>query len=269
LPEGQRHISPKGDFINMMIASVYPKVKGWSGRFDEVVIGTYPQLKRWSELFRDNHRRHCYVFRAWVLTGYVGALLLGLKLQPFFVRIVGLLIVGGVNFVTGSMLIRLPKFGSCLHEFYHPLETVVRIMSVSPIFYTVLGTVAALFVPIVTEQVDYNQVREMSIKAICVAEEKLKGILAVRAGLRNVRELVSVTTHVQTLAEGLLERKIDRKAGMAIATEGTKVTGKIIRWTGNRILEKFSNPEPETETSEMTELIQNERTEAVDQAFNQ
>lgn len=172
-------------------------------------------------------------------------LAVNLKIESFFVRVFGFSIVGGVNFLTGSLLCRYTNFSNSLHEFYSPVESVVMIISFSPIFYTVLGTIAALFVPVVTAQIDFDQVREKSIVAIHIAEEKLQGILAVRAGMRNVRELVTVTTHVQTLAEGLLKRKIDTKAGMAIATEGTKVTGKVIRWTGNKIMERLSSPEPE------------------------
>jgi len=115
-------------------------------------------------------------------------------------------------------------------------------MSFSPLFYTILGLFAGLCAPILSEQVDYKKGREMSILAIKVAEEKLNGIMAIQGVMRNVRELVKVTSHVQSLAEGLSERKIDRVAGFAIASEGKKITKKIIRWTGSKI--GLSSPEP-------------------------
>jgi len=239
----------KDDPITTMMASVHPNLKGWSGRFDKLVLEVYPKLKGYSELFRNTKRRTEFLFRAWVGTGFVCSLLLAfnLKIESFFVRVFGLSIVGGVNFLTGFLLCRFTNFSNSVREFYSPIEILVIIISFSPICYTVLGTVAALFVPVVTAQVDFDQVREKSTIAIHIAEEKLRGILAVRAGMRNVR--VTVTTHVQSLAEGLLQRKIDTKAGMAIATEGTKVTKKVIKWTGNKIMERLSSPEPEFQSN--------------------
>jgi len=173
---------------------------------------------------------------------------LALKPTALFIRITGLLIVAGVNFIVGSMLLRISQgfshFSSSLLQFYSPVETVIRVMSFSPLFYTALGAVGSMFIPIITEHLDYNLGRQMSIKAIKVAEEKLEGVRSVQAVMRNVRELIKVTSHVQTLAEGLSQRKIDRAAGRAIVTEGTNVAGKICRWTGNKIKETFSSPEP-------------------------
>lgn len=94
----------------------------------------------------------------------------------------------------------------------------IRIVSFSPLIYTILGTFAGLCVPVLTEQIDYKTGREMSIVAIQIAEEKLHGVLAVQGVMRNIRELIKVTSHVQTLAEGLSERKIDRAAGFAIGS---------------------------------------------------
>lgn len=168
---------------------------------------------------------------------------MALKPRVFLARIAGLLIVAGVNLIVGFVLVSLLDFSSSLHDFYSPMETMIRIMSFSPLFYTILGTFAGLLVPILTEQVDYKKGREMSIVAIQIAEEKLQGIMAVQGVMRNVRELIKVTSHVQTLAEGLSERKIDRAAGFAIASEGTKVAGRIIRWTGSKIMERLSSPE--------------------------
>jgi len=170
-------------------------------------------------------------------------LVLALKPESLFVRVAGLLLVAGVNFMIGSVLVKLSDFAYVLHEFYSPTETVVRVISFSPLFYTILGTFGSLFIPILCEQVDYNRGRQVSIIAIQNVEDKLKGIQSVQAVMRNIRELFKVTSHVQTLAEGLSERKIDRVAGRAIASEGSKVAGKIIRWTGNKIMERLSSPE--------------------------
>lgn len=165
-----------------------------------------------------------------------------MKPEVLFVRTAGLLLIAGVNYMIGMMLVKLSD-SYVLHEFYSPLETKIRIMSFSPLFYTILGTFGSLFIPILSEKVNYNRGRQVSIIAIQNAEEKLQGIQSVQAVMRNVRELLKVTSHVQTLAEGLSERKIDRAAGCAIASEGSKLTGKIIRWTGNKIMERMSSPE--------------------------
>jgi len=226
-----------------LVAVIWPKVKGWIGSFDKMVIGSYPTLKEWSETFRNDKQREAVVLRVWGLTGYCVVLFLALKPRVFLARIAGLLIVAGVNLIVGCVLVSLLDFSSSLHDFYSPVETMIRIMSFSPLFYTILGTFAGLCIPILTEQVDYKTGREMSIVAIQIAEEKLQGLMAVQGVMRNVRELIKVTSHVQTLAEGLSMRKIDRAAGFAIASEGTKVAGKIIRWTGSKIMERLSSPE--------------------------
>jgi len=244
--KGDSFAKPAAPSVNDMgtfVASMYPKLKDWSGSFDEAVIGTYPKLEECSETFRDNKKREDVLFQAWSLTAFAGMLFLATKPEVLFVRTAGLLLIAGVNYLIGIMLVKLSDFSYVLHEFYSPLETKIRVMSFSPLFYTILGTFGSLFIPILSEKINYNRGRQVSVIAIQNAEEKLQGIQSVQAVMRNVRELLKVTSHVQTLAEGLSERKIDRVAGCAIASEGTKLTGKIIRWTGNKIMERMSSPE--------------------------
>lgn len=58
---------PAASSVNDMgtfVASMYPKLKDWSGSFDEAVIGTYPKLEECSETFRDNKKREDVLFQA-------------------------------------------------------------------------------------------------------------------------------------------------------------------------------------------------------------
>jgi len=65
--KGDNFPKPTAPSVNDMgtfVAKMYPKLKDWSGSFDEAVIGTYPKLEECSETFRDNKKREDVLIRA-------------------------------------------------------------------------------------------------------------------------------------------------------------------------------------------------------------
>jgi len=203
---------------------------------DEVVSKIYPRLKSVSDLFHDNERRQRFLFLAYAITGIWGIYLIGINPFDIISRLCGLILVTAINYLIGLSLTTFPTYAKELHPFYTPLERTVRIISFSPILYAILTTFGTLFTPIVTRRVDYNQLRELSLQVISTIQKKFKGVIAIQKGMRNVRELLKVTTHFQDLAQGLVSLEVDREAGRAIVNEVPKVASKLFNWASDAVL---------------------------------
>jgi len=212
---------------------------------DEIVSKIYPKLKSVSNVFHDNDKRHRLLFLVYVLTGIWGVYLIGVNPFDILSRVFGLIMVATINFLVGLSLTTFPTYESALHPFYTPLERIVRIISFSPILYAILTAFATLFAPIVTRHVDYDQLRELSLHIITIIQRKFKRVLAIQQGMRNVRELLKVTTHFQDLAQGLVSLEVDREAGRAIANEVPKVASKLFNWASGAVLGHL-NPSVDT-----------------------
>jgi len=207
---------------------------------DEVVAEIYPKLKSGSDFFHDNERRQRFLLLVYALTGLWGVYLLGTDPLEFFSRLFGLLIVGSINFLVGLSLTSYPTFENSLLSFYSPLERTIRIISFSPILYAILTALGTLFVPIVTRRVDYEHLRDLSLHVITIIQTKFKGVLAIQKGMRNVRELLKVTTHFQDLAKGLASLEVNRDAGRALAHEVPKVASRFLGWVSGTVLEHLN-----------------------------
>jgi len=208
---------------------------------DEVVAKIYLKLKSASDFFHDNERRQRFLYIVYALTGCWGVYILGTDPQELFYRLFGLLIIGSINFLVGLSLTSYPTFSNALLSFYSPLERTIRIISFSPILYAILAALGTLFVPIVTRRVDYDHLRDLSLQVITIIQTKFKGVLAIQKGMRNVRELLKVTTHFQDLAQGLASLEVDRAAGRAIAHEVPKVASRFLGWVSGTVLEHLHN----------------------------
>jgi len=208
---------------------------------DEVVLQIYPKLKSLSNLFHDNERRHRLLFLVHSMTALWGVYLVGTNPLEILSRLLGLLMVVAINFLVGYSLTTFPTFANALHPFYSPLERTIRIISFSPMLYAILTALGTLFIPIVTRRVDYNHLRDLSLSVITIIQRKFKGVLAIQKGMRNVRELLKVTTHFQDLATGLASLEVDREAGIAIANEVPRVASKLLKWTSGTVRE-YWNP---------------------------
>jgi len=211
--------------------------------FDAVVAQIYPKLKSVSDLFHDNERRQRFLFLVYAVTGLWGVYLIGTEPLQIFSRLFGLLMVGSINFLVGLSLTSYPTFSNALHPFYSSLERTIRIISFSPILYAILTALGTLFIPVLTRRVDYDHLRDLSLHVITIIQRKFKGVLAIQKGMRNVRELLKVTTHFQDLAQGLVSLEVNREAGRAIANEVPKVASKFINWASGTLLEHL-NPSP-------------------------
>jgi len=207
---------------------------------DDVVLKIYPKLKSLSNLFHDNERRHRLLFLAYALTALWGVYLIGTNPLQIFTRLFGLIMVVVINYLVGYSLTTFPTFANALHPFYSPLERTIRIISFSPILYAILTALGTLFTPIVTRRVDYNHLRDLSLHVITVIQRKFQGVLAIQTGMRNVRQLLKVTTHFQDLASGLASLEVDREAGLAIANEVPKVASKLFKWASGTVLEHLN-----------------------------
>jgi len=208
---------------------------------DELVLKIYPKLKSLSNLFHDNERRHRLLFLVYALTALWGVYLVGTNPLEILTRLLCLLMVAAINFLVGYSLTTYPTFSNALHPFYSPLERTIRIISFSPILYAIITALGTLFIPIVTRRVDYNHLRDLSLHVITIIQRKFKGVLAIQKGMRNVRELLKVTTHFQDLATGLASLEVDREAGIAIANEVPRVASKLLKWTSGTVRE-YWNP---------------------------
>merc|ERR1719233_2700901 len=215
---------------------------------DELVLKIYPKLKSLSNLFHDNERRHRLLFLVYALTALWGVYLVGTNPLEILTRLLCLLMVAAINFLVGYSLTTYPTFSNALHPFYSPLERTIRIISFSPILYAIITALGTLFIPIVTRRVDYNHLRDLSLHVITIIQRKFKGVLAIQKGMRNVRQLLKVTTHFQDLATGLASLEVDREAGIAIANEVPKVASKFFKWASGTVLEHLNpsmHPSPE------------------------
>merc|ERR1719397_1524383 len=215
---------------------------------DDVVLKIYPKLKSMSNLFHDNERRQRLLFLVYAITALWGVYLVGTNPLEILSRLFGLIMVGSINFLVGLSLTTFPTFANALHPFYSPLERTIRIISFSPMLYAILTALGTLFIPIVTRRVDYNHLRDLSLHVITIIQRKFKGVLAIQKGMRNVRELLKVTTHFQDLAQGLASLEVDREAGIAIANEVPKVASKFFKWAQGTVLEHLNpsvNASPE------------------------
>merc|ERR1719233_2826500 len=207
---------------------------------DEAVLKIYPKLKSLSNLFHDNERRHRLLFLVYAMTALWGVYLVGANPLEILSRLLGLLMVVAINFLVGYSLTTFPTFANAIHPFYSPLERTVRIISFSPMLYAILTALGTLFIPIVTRRVDYNHLRDLSLHVITIIQTKFKGVLAIQKGMRNVRELLKVTTYFQDLAKGLASLEVNREAGRAIANEVPKVASKLFSWATGTVLEHLN-----------------------------
>merc|ERR1719397_248072 len=207
---------------------------------DDVVLKIYPKLKSMSNLFHDNERRQRLLFLVYAITALWGVYLVGTNPLEIFIRLLGLSMVAVINFLVGYSLTTFPTFANALHPFYSPLERTIRIISFSPILYAILTALGTLFIPIVTRRVDYNHLRDLSLHVITIIQTKFKGVLAIQKGMRNVRELLKVTTHFQDLAKGLASLEVNRDAGRALAHEVPKVASRFLGWVSGTVLEHLN-----------------------------
>jgi hypothetical protein len=212
----------------------------------EVLISNVsPKLRELVDLFHNSARRKKLLSWVWTLTLFFGIWLVGIgNAREIILRLCGLLMIVGINLIVGLSLKTLPTFKKTLHEFYTPLERNIRIISFSPILNAVLTSFGTLFVvPIFSVQLDYNELRELGIRIIALTQKKFTEVLAVQEGMRNVRELLKVTTHVQDLAQSLVSLEVDREAGRALVNEVPKAASKLFWWASETVRKHF-DPSP-------------------------
>jgi len=232
---------------------------------DSAVASVYPRLKSISDLFHDNARRQMFLLWVYAFTGLWGVYLLGTRPLEIVARLFGLSVVLSLNLLVGFLLTTFPTFSNALHPFYTPLERTIRIISFSPILYAVITTVGTLFLPIVTRRVDYNHLRELSIKVISIIQKKFQGVLAVQKGMRNVRELLKVTTHFQDLAQGLASLEVNHEAGRAIVNEVPKVASKLFNWASGAIVDHLNAAPARRQSRDNRAPLQEESKEGGDE----
>jgi len=203
--------------------------------FDDLVASVYPKLKMVSDFFHDNDKRRMFLFLTWSTTGLCGIWFLGTVS-----RLCGLLMMVFINFLVGLTLTTSPSFAKALHQFYSPVEREIRIISFSPFIYTIITFLGTLLLPLITRRIDYDHIRELNLNVISIVLRKFKGVITIQKGMRNVRELLKVTTHFQDLAQGLVSLEVDREAGRALANEFPKVAGRFYTWASGTIQEHFN-----------------------------
>lgn len=208
---------------------------------DEVLSIVYQKLKVVVDFFEDNAKRKKLLYRVWAVTTLFGIWLMsGGDHMETYLKLLLLLMVVGVNYLVGLSLTTFPPYNNNLYAFYTPLERSIRIISFSPIVYAILNSLGTLcIVPIFSVRLDYNKLRRLGITIITMVQQKFQEVLAVQRGMRNVRELLKVTTHAQDLTQSLLSLQVDREAGRALVSEVPKAAGKLLWWASDTVRKHF------------------------------